>query len=288
MEQSSAIADALLDAAPDAIVVSARGGRIVRVNRAAVALFGYTAEELLDRAVSDLVPRAARESHDAHVARYEGDPRVRPMGGASTSLLACRKDGREIPVEISLSPVVTSEGQLVIAIVRDVSERRALEDRLRFLSTRDVLTGLFNRNFFEEELARIQRGRTPPGGVLVCDVDGLKRVNDTHGHAAGDDLIRRTASVLQATFRGDDVIARIGGDEFAVLFYGADALRGEIVTRRLRAQLEAHNEAIAGPELGLSLGYAVVERDDSLADALRRADAALYAEKRSRPPSRQR
>lgn len=288
MESSSAIADALLDAAPDAIVVASRGGRIVRVNRAAAALFGYTRDELLALSVTELVPQGARAAHGAHVDRYESDPRMRPMGVGTGALVACTKDGREVPVEISLSPVATADGQLVIAIVRDVTERRALEERLRFLSTRDVLTGLFNRNFFEEELARVQRGRAPPGGVLVCDVDGLKRVNDTLGHAAGDELIRRSASVLVATFRGDDVVARIGGDEFAVLFYGADALHGDVVVRRLRAQLEAHNAEIAGPELALSMGYAVVERDDSLAEALRRADAALYAEKRSRPPSRQR
>jgi len=88
---------------------------------------------------------------------------------------------------------------------------------LRFLSTHDPLTGLYNRSYYEEELVRLGRGRAFPVSVIVADLDGLKDVNDTFGHEAGDGLLREAAEILRATFRAEDVVARIGGDEFAIL-----------------------------------------------------------------------
>ena len=105
----------------------------------------------------------------------------------------------------------------VIVSVVDITQQKRAEDRLRFLSTHDVLTGLYNRAFFEEETTRMERGRHYPISVLMVDVDHLKITNDRRGHAAGDSLLRRAAAVLRAAFRTEDVVARIGGDEFAVL-----------------------------------------------------------------------
>jgi GGDEF domain-containing protein len=103
--------------------------------------------------------------------------------------------------------------RLTIAVVRDITERKAREEALWFRSTHDELTGLYKRAFFEAEKDRLARSRQFPVGVIIADVDGLKATNDGQGHGAGDALLRKTAKILGESFRSEDVVARIGGEE---------------------------------------------------------------------------
>ncbi|HEX8123815.1 MAG TPA: GGDEF domain-containing protein [Solirubrobacteraceae bacterium] len=144
------------------------------------------------------------------------------------------------------------------------------------LSRTDELTGCLNRRGFVDDLhVRLQRqARYGAGfGLVLIDLDGFKAINDEHGHAAGDEMLRRTAAALAGTIRGGDVVARLGGDEFAVLLDECDALTAELVAERLRTAIAPHAAA--------SAGYAACPDDANDADALyRRADARLYETKR--------
>ena len=180
-------------------------------------------------------------------------------------------------VRWSVAPGYEQNYSRVITSIIDVTERKRTEERLRYLSTHDVLTGLYNRNFFEVELERLQNGRQHPVNIMVVDVNRMKGTNNSYGHAAGDDLLRRTAQVLKTSFRREDIIARIGGDEFAVLFAGeVDNLES---VRRVKAFLEEHNSWYEGEALSLSIGAAVGVKGSDLSEVLKKADQQMYLDK---------
>lgn len=153
------------------------------------------------------------------------------------------------------------------------------EEKLVHLSTRDPMTGLYNRRFFEAELERLDRGRRFPVSVIMVDVDNLKVVNDTLGHEAGDRLILAAARALQGAFRAGDVTARIGGDEFAVILEGADETAAAETLARIRESVAACNGEQTEFRLSLSLGADTAAGPGALGEAWRRADRRMYEDK---------
>jgi len=141
------------------------------------------------------------------------------------------------------------------------------------------LTGLYNRASFEQELHHLEQGGHFPVGVMMIDVDGLKQVNDMYGHSAGDVLLQRMAQVLRLSFRSQDVIARVGGDEFAVLLPGANYQTMKLVVERIRNRQLEHNQNYPGLELQFSMGSAVAVTPQEIWSALTEADAAMYDDK---------
>ena len=203
------------------------------------------------------------------------------LGRFALEVKAVRRDGTEVPVEITLAQVRLGDTCLTIAVLRDLSDRRKLEEHLLFLSTHDTLTGLANRSAFDEALTRLDERGPHPIAVVMVDLDGLKRVNDECGHAAGDALLRRVATVLKSTFRSTDLVARIGGDEFAVLAPGRDASASQLLGARVQKAVDAHNAGYAGDPLSISVGIAVANTGVPVSNALQDADARMYAMKRS-------
>jgi diguanylate cyclase (GGDEF)-like protein len=194
---------------------------------------------------------------------------------------ALTKDGRQITIEVRGRSLL-EQGKFAgtFHIARDVTERRQIEERLRYLGTHDVLTGLYNRAYFEAEMTRLAHGRQFPVSIVMVDVNGLKETNDRHGHAAGDELLRRTARVLQDAFRAEDIVARIGGDEFAVLLPGVDQAAAREGVTRVRRLLAERNAGWADLPLGLALGVATGDAGGDLNAVLLEADRRMYQTKR--------
>ncbi len=272
---------AIMEAAPDAILLTDLNGVIVLMNRAAERLFEYESSELLGQPIEILVPEKVRASHAKDRASYVRAARPRAMGEVGC-LTGIRKDGVEIPVSIGLSPLKARQGQFIICTIRDETASRKMEEELRLRSTTDELTELYNRSYFATELERIEAGRREPVSVIVGDVDGLKPANDLYGHAAGDALLRRVGAVLRSSFRGDDVVARIGGDEFAILLPGVDQARLALTLSRLDEDLVRHNEVYRGHALHISFGGATAAHASEIRTALREADAAMYRKKKAK------
>ncbi len=188
--------------------------------------------------------------------------------------------------EISLvQNLTTAAGQvfenarLYANVQRELAERLEIELRLMYQSTHDSLTDLYNRLYFEEEMKRLEFSRLFPITIIMLDLDQLKEINDTHGHALGDEYLRLAAMVLKSVFRVEDVVARLGGDEFAVLLTQINAQGAGEVTQRLREAFQTRGSSMPAGPLQVSIGWATGEPGEPLAEVLKRADGNMYREK---------
>lgn len=160
-------------------------------------------------------------------------------------------------------------------------ENAQLYEEVKKLAIIDSPTGIYNRTFFEAELTRMELSRDYPVSIIVGDLDNLKAVNDLFGHSAGDELIKQVAQILQETFRASDIIARVGGDEFAVLLPKTDLQAAEQMLMRVRAKLADQNISHFKWPVYLSLGVSTAE-NGRLMDAYSAADQLMYKDKATR------
>lgn len=189
--------------------------------------------------------------------------------------------GEKIYVEVSASPIRNASGKITgfMGTVRDVTERIRFEQRLRFLSMHDVLTGLYNRAYFEEEMQRLQKSRHFPVSVISGDLDGLKAVNDTMGHKKGDELLQATANTLKKSIRAGDVAARVGGDEFVIILPETGSDTVEKIVKRIRASIDEYNKLNPDLPISISLGWATAESPSEISGLYKQADDNMYREK---------
>ena len=167
----------------------------------------------------------------------------------------------------------------VLVALQDITARKKAEEYLRYLGTHDVMTGLYNRAYFEEVLANLEAERLDPISFIVIDLNGLKAANDSLGHYAGDQLIRRTAEVLRASVDTGYTVARIGGDEFTIVMPGADETMANDMVKRVISLTTMNNKFYSEPDLSLSLGSSTSEAGMSLQRAVSLADTAMYHNK---------
>jgi diguanylate cyclase (GGDEF)-like protein len=209
--------------------------------------------------------------------------------GIPTKYEMVEMDGEFITRAVDFT-VFAMPGRRLGVIFEDITDDKRAEqelirkqERLSYISARDSLTGLYNRTYFDDALVRLGDPSNFPVSVMMIDVDMLKMVNDILGHDQGDALLRRVGAVLSGVFRANDIVARIGGDEFAVLLPKAGPDATLQVERRVRDAFRAASEDPSVPALSVSVGVATaVDEDEDLACVMRRADNAMYSEKTSR------
>jgi diguanylate cyclase (GGDEF)-like protein/PAS domain S-box-containing protein len=271
----------------DLICVAGLDGRLKRVNPAFESAFGYREEELVGRSLSELVHPDDRERTERRMAATsDGEGAVR-----FESRWFDRR-GEVHWLEWS-STMLVGEGS-IYSVARDVTDRKQLEREVARLSQRDPLTGLFNRRRFDEELrVRLDDARREDrgGALLLIDLDHFKAINDELGYAAGDVALREVARVLAENTRGTDalgrgadgLVARVGGDEFAVLLAEVGPVEAAVVGERLVAALEATDLRVEGNLVSLAVSVGVAPYEGRTAveaeELMALADRAMYVVK---------
>lgn len=276
-------AESMIETAQTIVLVLDSQGCIVRFNPYMEEISGYALAEVQGKDwFGTFLPERYRERSRKLFQKALED--IYARGNVSPIVT---KDGREREIEWYTKTLRDVQGNIVwlLSIGQDITERKQAEESLRYLSTHDRMTGLYNHGFFVEEMARLERGRNFPVSVVLADVDHLKDANDHYGHAAGDALLKRVAQVLTAAFRAEDVVARIGGDEFAVLLPATNSTSAEISLNRVRQIIQENNTTHKDPLIRLSLGVSTAESRAPLSGVLKEADANMYREKRGRDAS---
>ncbi|MDX9836869.1 MAG: EAL domain-containing protein [Azoarcus sp.] len=291
LRNTTTLQRAILDGSEYAIVSTDTNGLIELFNPAAERIFGWRADELVGRATPLLFcpehELARLQTRDAHGffamlgearAGHAADPREMTLR---------RKDGHEFPASLSVSPLHGPDGAIrgYLGIATDIGRQKAAESRIRFLAHYDALTELPNRNFLGQRLAEAQelcRRKGEPLALLFLDLDRFKYVNDSLGHHAGDLLLQAVSRRFMTCVRGEDTVARTGGDEFVILLPSLpDRNRATEVAERVLAALREPFD-IRGQRLTISpsIGIALYPEDGTDAETLiKHADAAMYQAK---------
>lgn len=266
------LARRVIDEMPEAMLLVDEHARVFFANRRAERLFGAARDGLVQVRWKVLFPELPFDER-----------------GRSTShedVGASKRDGESFSSALQIRALSDADDSLRIVVVHDLTDRKRAVAELHARVVRDGLTNLFNRYYFD----RVVDGRGSelrfPVSVLIVDVDDLKLVNDRHGHAAGDTHLRRAAAIFRGAFREQDIVARIGGDEFAVLLSGADERARELAEERLRDDLERLAITHPSPKLRLSVGGATASEPEELKATIEKADAQMYERKNARRKSR--
>lgn len=266
-----------VEQAPAPVMITALDGSIEYVNAMFSRLSGYSADEVLGRN-----PRIFKSGLTPSEV-YEDLWRTIQAGRDWKGEIANKhKNGSIYWETVKICPLRNGGGKATgfLKVSQDITERKQYEENLQYLGTHDPLTGLYNRAYFDAELARLEAGREFPVSIVMADIDGLKVVNDSRGHDAGDRLIKGAAEVLLSAFRAGDVVARIGGDEFAVLLPHTDQDAALAAVQRVR---NAGNDRRIGHHAQtLSLGMATAEHAGELHGAMKEADGLMYRDKAER------
>jgi len=262
---------ALLHASTDLLLMVNREGLVFDSRNIENPRFYLPTQELIGKKVTEVLPTEIASNYLHYIGQAV------KTGIIQVYEYRLDHNGNEARYETRIIPSGCDE---VLIIIREIAELSPLQVEWEFLSLRDTLTGLYNRRYFEREMLRISTDPAPFAGIVVCDVDGLKFINDTFGHPAGDDLIKAVATAIRSCFRAKDVVARLGGDEFAVIVNGAESQIVEQASARISRAVVEYNKSKSGLPVSVSVGWAVPSETCREVDALfREADNLMYREK---------
>jgi len=263
----------LSDSTSDIILfVEYPSGRIIEANHAAVKAYGYEQQELLSLTIHDL--RANSDRKDIKIQLRKA------LKGKRFETVHRRKDGSTFPVEVNSVGGILQGKQVLLSICRDITQRKHYEEQLRRLSSLDHLTGLYNRMIYEKKLKTLEKAPPHPFAVVICDIDGLKMVNDTFGHEVGDRLIKISARIIKKAVRKQDFVSRIAGDEFAIIMPYTGKNTAEKIVNQIRKAIEETTEHGLPIPLQISIGYAIVdEKNSDINECLKSAETNMYREK---------
>lgn len=270
----------ILHSLGDGVISTDKNGNIDLMNAVAEKLTGWSIAEARGRRFEDvfeILNEFTRQRCESPVKQVFELGEIIEL---ENHTILIKKNGNEIPIEDSAAPIKGEFGEVigVVIVFRDYTEKKEKQDKIMYLSYHDQLTGLYNRRFFEEELLRLDTERNLPFTIAMVDVNGLKLTNDAFGHLAGDRLLKRVAKILKNQCRTDDIIARIGGDEFVILLPQTSYEEAEKLVNRIYKSIE--NCYLDQIVISVSIGLDTkVCTEQTIRDTFIKAEEHMYRKK---------
>ncbi len=272
--------------AHDAIFFIDNDGNISYCNKAAMEMFGYSEEEMLNKELHKLiVPSKYYDQHKKGFTAFQKTGKG-PAIGKTLELSAIRKSGKEFPVALSLSAVKLKGKWNAIGIIRDISQRKEAEEELKRLARIDPLTGCYNRRYGLELLdmqIKLSHRSKSPLLLAFLDIDKFKLINDNFGHDEGDKVLIESVGLFKSTLREIDIICRMGGDEFLLIFPDSSSKETSLIRSRLERNLSQLNKRIKKDyQIKFSMGFSEYQPDKpkALDELINIADQRMYEEKK--------
>lgn len=271
LRESETRLQAIVDLVPCGIMlIDAHTHEIKEINQLAREMLGTSNEEILGKECHQYVCPAHRGSCPITDLNQRVDREERKL---------IKRNGETLDILKSVTRITIGGQKYLLESFIDISERKKADELLKFYSIRDQLTGLYNRNYYEEALRCLKDQSDASVGIVICDLDGLKIINDTMGHHQGDELLRNTSRVLKNSFPGDSIVARIGGDEFAVILSPCNQPVIEEACSAVSDAVAAVNQEDE-IQMSLSIGYAVGNTGThDIQNIFKQADDNMYRTK---------
>lgn len=278
--KSEANLQMLFEVSPFPLAITGKAdGRLIKVNQACLDLMELSEQDASQFTALDFYLHPSDRQELLQELQQTGK-----TGKRDQELKT--KSGKHIWCLVDLTLISYRGEECVMVGLADITEQKRTQQELLHLSTHDALTGIHNRTYFESELERLKKSRLFPLSIIMLDIDDLKVINDNRGHAAGDKALQTAASQIEEILRAEEVFARIGGDEFAILLPQADVDSASLVVQRIRKQLDWHGSQDESQRVRVSIGYGTAEDKTQTGDALKQADAGMYADKSSKKTGR--
>lgn len=278
----------IMEAAGDGIITIDHLGSIQSANVAACSMFGYGKEELIGQNVTRLMPAKNRHAHSEGLARVVAGSPSTMLGTPNIQVEGLKKTGHLFPIELTINAVPLSGKSLFVGLMRDITVRKAIEEKLSRLAQFDTLTGLPNRALFMDRLASAAlraRRASATMAVMFVDLDGFKLINDSFGHQGGDSVLVQVAERLSSTVRKTDTVARLAGDEFTVILESLTNTEEDVkmIAQKINKLFQTPFR-IAGQDARVTVSIGVViydgrDGDIDVNDLLRGADEQMYLTK---------
>jgi diguanylate cyclase (GGDEF)-like protein/PAS domain S-box-containing protein/putative nucleotidyltransferase with HDIG domain len=273
--RQAALIVSIMNSIPDLIFYKDLEGHYIGCNDAFAEFCGRPKDEILGKTDHELFSVA-----EADWFRHIDKKMIAEKTQREDEELVTYPDGSKRMLDTLKTPYWSLDGNVegLIGISRDITERKQKDEEIHYVAFHDYLTGLYNRRFYEEELHRLDVERNLPLTVVMGDVNGLKLVNDSFGHDNGDLLLQKTAQIMKANCRNDDIIARFGGDEFVMLLPNTTTDAAEVLLDRIHDNLS--KESVNGIKLSVSFGRQTKNQEDESIDSITKgAEDNMYRNK---------
>jgi len=264
----------------DGVIVTDQMGKITIVNHALEEISGWQQEEVWGRDFDEIFELKNERTLESLISPVKTVLETGDTIGLSNHTVLTRKDGKKVPIADSAAPLKDEKGNTmgVVMVIRDVEEERKKHEKILYLGYHDSLTGLYNRRFFDEEAARLDKEKNLPLSIIIGDVNGLKLTNDAFGHNMGDKLLKKMAETIKKACRSDDIIARWGGDEFIILLPHTTAQKADEICQRIKKLAEMVKMDVI--DFSISVGYETKQYpEQDIQNIIKKAEDYMYRKK---------